>query len=426
MVESKYFDNSAPGEGWTDRLGLGTELLSYEDMISPEFFDLEREAIFRPAWHYIGRADSIPRPGMYFTKELEMLSASVLATRDDNGDVQVFHNVCPHRGNKLVWDTDARQEVQGRCKTFYCKFHGIQFDTRGQVALLTERDAWLGSQGDDLALATVSFEVWNGFIFVNLDKGGPKETLREFLGDKYYDGLSDYPFELCSERYFVRMNARANWKTMIDGFSETYHAPTTHAKTFNTSPTEHMVYGAEYFGIEGKHRQMVFAGVPDDFFNYEYERLTNAYGTGPRHEFPEVLRSLPDVSNPTGLGNWGNSSHNLWPNFFIQHYHPGWFLTYKMCPLSCNEMRFEIEIFMPKPRNFSEVLSQKSSIYMVLEAALQDFSLLEATQLGLETQAFDRYPLTDQEVLIRAFHRDIYKTVGEYKQKVDQGIIARD
>ena len=54
---------------------------------------------------------------------------------------------------------------------------------------------------------------------------------------------------------------------------------------------------------------------------------------------------------------------------------------------------------------------------MFLEAALQDFSLLEATQLGLETRAFDRYPLTDQEVLIRAFHQEVYRTVEAYRSE---------
>ena len=39
----------------------------------------------------------------------------------------------------------------------------------------------------------------------------------------------------------------------------------------------------------------------------------------------------------------------------------------------------------------TEELSQKASIFMVLDAALQDFSLLEATQLGLETRAFDSW-----------------------------------
>jgi len=424
MAEESYFDNSAPEGGWTGHLGLDSELVSFEDMISPEFFELEREAIFRPAWHYIGRADLIPKPGMYFTREIEVLNASVLATRNDAGEVKVFHNVCPHRGNKLVWETDARREVSGRCKTFYCKFHGIQFDTDGKLALLTEKEAWIGSQGSDLRLAEVPREVWEGFIFVNLNPGGPQESLKEFLGEKYYRGFDGYPFELCSERYFVRMNARANWKTMIDGFSEAYHAPTTHARTFNTAPTENMVYGAEYFGVEGRHRHMLFAGVPEDFYNFDYERLTRAYGTGPRHPFPPELKKLPRISNPTGLEGWGNSSHKIWPNLFIQHYHPGWYLTYRMCPLSCNEMRFEVEIFMPPPKNFSEELSQKASIYMILDAALQDFSLLEATQLGLETRAFDRHPLTDQEVLIRAFHREIYRTVEEYRAANDRGVIA--
>ena len=80
---------------------------------------------------------------------------------------------------------------------------------------------------------------------------------------------------------------------------------------------------------------------------------------------------------------------------------------------------------MPPAKNFSEELSQKASMYMFMEAALQDFSLLEATQLGLESRAFDRYPLTDQEVLIRAFHREIYQAVEEYQTERGQEVIAR-
>ncbi len=166
---------------------------------------------------------------------------------------------------------------------------------------------------------------------------------------------------------------------------------------------------------------MVFAGVPEDFYNFDYERLTGAFGTGPRHPFPKELTELPEISNPTGLEAWGNSSHKIWPQLFIQHYHPGWYVTYMMWPLAYNRMRFEVEMFMPPPKNFSEELSQNASAFMFLEAALQDFSLLEATQQGLELNIFEGYPLTDQEVLIRAFHKEVYGAVEEYQKQHQSG-----
>ena len=60
-----------PPEGsWTEYYQLGTEPISYEDSISPEFYELEREAIFKRAWLNVGRVEQLPRKGSYFTKEL--------------------------------------------------------------------------------------------------------------------------------------------------------------------------------------------------------------------------------------------------------------------------------------------------------------------------------------------------------------------
>ncbi|MEM1156310.1 MAG: SRPBCC family protein [Pseudomonadota bacterium] len=110
-------------------------------------------------------------------------------------------------------------------------------------------------------------------------------------------------------------------------------------------------------------------------------------------------------------------SHKIWPQMFIQHYNPGWYVTYMMWPLAYNEMRFEVELFMPPAQNFSDELAQKAGIFMFLDAALQDFSLLEATQQGLEVRAFDKYPLTDEEVLVRHFHQSVQSVVSEYQSR---------
>ena len=94
-----------PAEGsWTQHYPeLGTGLVSYEDSISPEFYELEREAIFKRVWLNVGRVEQLPRSGSYFTKELAVAKTSVVVVRDKDGEVRAFHNICRHRGNKLVW-----------------------------------------------------------------------------------------------------------------------------------------------------------------------------------------------------------------------------------------------------------------------------------------------------------------------------------
>lgn len=103
-----------PAEGtWTEHYpGLGTGRVSFEDSISPAFYELEREAIFERAWLYAGRLEQLPRNGSYFTKELPGLGTSIIVARDLNGRVRAFHNVCRHRGNKLVWDAGTLDGTQ--------------------------------------------------------------------------------------------------------------------------------------------------------------------------------------------------------------------------------------------------------------------------------------------------------------------------
>ena len=95
-----------PSEGsWTEHYPeLGTGPVSYEDSISPEHYELERKAIFGRTWLNVGRVEQLPRSGSYFTKELDAAGTSVVVVRGPDGTIRSFHNMCRHRGNKLVWN----------------------------------------------------------------------------------------------------------------------------------------------------------------------------------------------------------------------------------------------------------------------------------------------------------------------------------
>ena len=103
-----------PAEGsWTEHYPeLGTGPVSYADSISPEFYELEREAIFERAWLNVGRVEQLPRNGSYFTKEIAAANTSIVVVRDGD-EAREFHNVCRHRGNKLVWTDFPREETSG-------------------------------------------------------------------------------------------------------------------------------------------------------------------------------------------------------------------------------------------------------------------------------------------------------------------------
>ena len=219
-----------PAEGsWTQHYPeLGTGPVSYEDSISPEHYELEREAIFRRTWLNIGRVEQVPNKGSFFTKELAVCDTSVVVVRGQDNTIRAFHNMCRHRGNKLVWQDCPNEEVSGTCRQFTCKYHGWRYALDGQLTFIQQEQEFFDLDKGDFPLVEVNLDVWAGFIFVNLDRE-PAETLQEFLGE-LGEGLEAYPFSELTQVFSYSAEVGSNWKLFIDAFQEFYHAPVLHLK----------------------------------------------------------------------------------------------------------------------------------------------------------------------------------------------------
>ncbi|MBV8979424.1 MAG: aromatic ring-hydroxylating dioxygenase subunit alpha, partial [Acidimicrobiia bacterium] len=214
-----------PAEGsWTEHYPeLGTGNVSFRDSVSPEFYELERETIFKRAWLNVGRIEDLPRKGSYFTKEIHIAKASVVVVRGMDDEVRAFHNICRHRGNKLVWNGFPNEETKGVCRQFTCKYHGWRYDLDGALTYVQQEQEFFDLERESYGLRSVHCDVWNGFIFVNFDPE-PRQTLREFLGPMITD-LDDYPFGKLTERYDWVADNNSNWKIFADAFQEYYHVP---------------------------------------------------------------------------------------------------------------------------------------------------------------------------------------------------------
>ncbi len=176
----QQFPKPDPGS-WTEAFGLDTGPISFHDNYDPEFYELEKEAVFRRSWLFMGRAEQLTRPGSYFTKELEFLGVSVLVIRGMDNEVRAFHNVCSHRGNKVMWDDYPDRETQGTCRQLACKYHGWRYALDGEVQYVHNAPEFFGLDAEKLSLPKIHCEVWAGFVFVNLLET-PLQSLREFLG----------------------------------------------------------------------------------------------------------------------------------------------------------------------------------------------------------------------------------------------------
>jgi phenylpropionate dioxygenase-like ring-hydroxylating dioxygenase large terminal subunit len=412
-----------PAEGsWTEHYPeLGTGPVSYEDSISPEHYELERDAIFARSWLNVGRVEQLPRAGAYFTRELSAARTSVVVVRGTDGEVRAFQNMCRHRGNKLVWSDYPGEETAGTCRQFTCKYHGWRYDLEGNLNFVQQEEEFFDLDKADYGLVPVQTEVWEGFIFVNLD---PENTTsaRDYLG-ALGAGIEGYPFGEMTQVFKYRAEVQSNWKLFIDAFAEFYHAPVLHAKQSVADESRKLSsYGFEglSYQIDGPHSMVSSWGgmaPPKDLDMVKpIERVLRSGLFGP-WDRPIEIPDMPSAINPARSPVWGVDSFVLFPNFMLLVWAPNWYLTYHYWPTSHRSHIFEGALYFVPPKNASERLAQELAAVTFKEYALQDGNTLEATQTMLESRAVKEFPLNDQEILLRHLHKTARDRVAEYAEK---------
>ena len=411
-----------PSEGsWTEHYPhLSTQPSSYADSISPEFYELERKAIFEKTWLNLGRVEQLPRVGSYFTKEIDAAGTSIVVVRSGADEYRAFHNICRHRGNKLVWNDFPKEETSGVCRNFTCKYHGWRYDLEGELTFVQQEQEFFGLDKADYPLASVQIDTWEGWIFVNLD---PDNTtgLREYMG-ALGKGLEGYPFEKMTQVHKYRAEIGSNWKLFIDAFTEFYHAPVLHVRQAVNEESEKLAkfgYEALHYELDGPHGVVSSWGgmsPPKDLSMVKpIERELRSGLFGP-WDAPDIgLDHTLPAQNLANSPVWGLDSYLFFPNWMLLVWKPNWLLTYHYWPTSYNTHIFEGTCYFVPPKNGKERLAQELAVVTFKEYGLQDGNTLEATQRMIESNTpVTTFPLNDQEIMIRHLHTTVQNMVAEY------------
>ena len=99
--------------------------LPNECYTSPDYLRVERERIFKDKWTVIGIGSSIPNIGD--AKPYNLLGIPLIIIRDKEKKIRVFHNVCSHRGFKLLDEACALKNV------LRCPYHSWSYDFDGKL-----------------------------------------------------------------------------------------------------------------------------------------------------------------------------------------------------------------------------------------------------------------------------------------------------
>src|SRR5580765_615222 len=177
----------------------------------------ERARVFARSWQYGGRAELVAVPGSFVTTDAG--GVPIVVTRDRDGELRAFLNVCRHRGAVL---TDGC----GEGATLQCHYHAWTYELDGTLRSAPRSDREPGFDNDELSLLPASVGTWGPFLFVNPDPGA--EPLADHLGELPAILARELDVNAIKFHSRVEFGANANWKIVVENFLECYHCPTAH------------------------------------------------------------------------------------------------------------------------------------------------------------------------------------------------------
>ncbi|MDA8768363.1 aromatic ring-hydroxylating dioxygenase subunit alpha [Planktomarina temperata] len=200
---------------------------------SQELFELECETLFKTHWQFVCHVNETAEIGAYVT--FDVAGERALVIRGHDGILRGFHNLCRHRGSRIV--PDAR----GVCnKAMVCPYHGWAYNLDGGLRGIANRDTFPPMQAEKWGLKPLEMEIWNGLVFIRF-QAGPQPAVAEILA-RFDDEIAPYDLANMVPTDSNSMDdlLAVNWKSVRDVDNEGYHVRQAH-------PGLHQLYGDGYF-----------------------------------------------------------------------------------------------------------------------------------------------------------------------------------
>ncbi|TIU72298.1 MAG: hypothetical protein E5V66_01230 [Mesorhizobium sp.] len=395
---------------FTIEQGLSTEPVGIESYSSPEYFELMKEKVFKKTWLCTGkRVDEIPNPGDYFLEETAITGTSIIIVRGLDGKIRGLHNTCLHRGTQLVFESYG--SVKGK---FTCIYHGWAYALNGKNVVVTEQEMFFDVDKMDKNLISVAVDVWNGFIFFNLDPN-PKESLREHLGEALINLFDDYPFEETTVGVSYRADLDCSWPVLRDSQIDGYHLKYLHSRSAPNcmispdAPNRH----AYDFKLLGKHCYGSFYGnremiIADRSQSAPVASLTSKVGSTLASDTTAKVdvKDWPKGINPARSKDWFFDILYIFPNFHFIFISNQSYVAHKMMPgKQFDKSSWNARFFAPpwtfKAESLAEQWASEYMKYSLRDLWREDGNTTEGAQRSINAGIFKKMYLQDQEILIR-------------------------
>ncbi|AOE86973.1 aromatic ring-hydroxylating oxygenase subunit alpha [Pseudomonas sp. TCU-HL1] len=202
-------------EGWDQQDPETAFTLPSRYFFDESLFKAERDRIFMHAWHVAGHKSEFHEPGQYVV--VDLFDQSVVVARSMKGEIRAFHNVCQHRGNRLL---EGRRGTTGG--VVRCAYHSWCYEMDGSLRSAPRCERMKDFDQQQFSIPQVRVEELGGFIYFNLDPNAP--SLAELFPGANEEMHRVFPnlerMRLIEEQDVI---VPANWKVIMDNSIEGYH-----------------------------------------------------------------------------------------------------------------------------------------------------------------------------------------------------------
>jgi glycine betaine catabolism A len=353
--------------------------------VDENIFALEQQRIFEQMWICAVRSADLSSAGEF--KTVQVGRESVLVTRDREGAVHAFFNVCRHRGAKLC--TEDSGQVK---RAFQCVYHAWTYGLDGKLLAAPNLTKMPDIDRVEFGLARVAVREWLGYVWVCLADDPPSfddtvlRAVEERLGD--LESIQRYGVENLSVGRRIVYDVKANWKLIIENFMECYHCATIHPELTEVLPEFADGYAAQYFVGHGAE------------FGAEIAGFTIDGSPG--------LDRIPDISEDQDRRYYAIT---IKPQVFINLV-PDHVILHRLFPLAVDHTVVECD-WLYVPAVVTEGKDITASVELFHRVNEQDFDACERCQPSMGSRIYrDGGVLVPSEHHIGAFHDWLKERLG--------------
>jgi Rieske 2Fe-2S family protein len=358
----------------------GASTLEGRYYTSAQIFQTEIEQVFYQRWLCVGRAEQIPQPGDYFTQTIG--AESLIITRGQDSQVRAFYNVCRHRGTRIC--TASTGHFVG---SIQCPYHAWTYGLDGRLIGAPHMNEVEGFAKAKYPLYQAAIGSWEGFLFVNLS---PQPEPFEQAFAALIGRFNQWGIAALRSARRIEYDVQANWKLLVENYSECYHCPLIHPALSALSPYR----SGRNDLIEGP-----FLGGYMDLERHVESLSLNGH---------TCTLPLPGVAGEDLNRVY---YYSLFPNMLLS-LHPDYVMFHLLWPEGAGRTRITCD-WLFEPQAMTQPNFDPSGAVEFWDMTnRQDWHVCELSQLGLTSRMYTPGPYSAGESLSAAFDQEVLRALG--------------